>query len=97
MDFNALLLQLKLHAFNYARPLLSGWIGDSIICISYNTGKSALPDIYARRPRASAYILHAFNYTIITYVCFIKFMKQDLCSRDGLVIPFVYKFIPKYK
>ena len=26
------------------------------ICISYNIGKSALPDIYARRPRASAYI-----------------------------------------
>ena len=26
------------------------------ICISYSTGKSALPDIYARRPRASAYI-----------------------------------------
>ena len=26
------------------------------ICISYNTYKSALPDIYARRPRASAYI-----------------------------------------
>ena len=26
------------------------------ICNSYNTGKSALPDIYARRPRASAYI-----------------------------------------
>ena len=25
------------------------------ICISYNTGKSALPDIYARCPRASAY------------------------------------------
>ena len=24
--------------------------------ISYNTGKSALPDIYARCPRASAYI-----------------------------------------
>ena len=22
------------------------------ICISYNTGNSALPDIYARRPRA---------------------------------------------
>ena len=27
-----------------------------VICISYNTGKSALPDIYARCPRASAYI-----------------------------------------
>ena len=26
------------------------------ICISYNTGKSALPDIYSRCPRASAYI-----------------------------------------
>ena len=26
------------------------------ICISYNTGKSALPDIYARCLRASAYI-----------------------------------------
>ena len=26
------------------------------ICISYNTGKSALPDIYARCPRASACI-----------------------------------------
>ena len=26
------------------------------ICNSYNTGKSALPDIYARCPRASAYI-----------------------------------------
>ena len=25
------------------------------ICISYNTGKSAWPDIYARCPRASAY------------------------------------------
>ena len=25
------------------------------ICISYNTGKSALPDIYARRLRVSAY------------------------------------------
>ena len=23
-----------------------------VLCISYNTGKSALPDIYARRPRA---------------------------------------------
>ena len=39
--------------------------------------------------------LHAFNYTIITYVCFIKFMKQDLCPQDGLAIPFIYKFIPK--
>ena len=27
-----------------------------LLCISYNTGKSALPDIYARCPRASAYI-----------------------------------------
>ena len=27
-----------------------------IVCNSYNTGKSALPDIYARCPRASAYI-----------------------------------------
>ena len=26
------------------------------VCISYNTGKSALPDIYARHPRASTYI-----------------------------------------
>ena len=26
------------------------------ICISNNTGKSALPDIYTRRPKASAYI-----------------------------------------
>ena len=26
------------------------------ICISYNTAASALPDIYARCPRASAYI-----------------------------------------
>ena len=26
------------------------------VCISYNTGKSALPDIYAQRPRASVYI-----------------------------------------
>ena len=26
------------------------------ICISYNTGKSALPDIYAQRLRANAYI-----------------------------------------
>ena len=26
------------------------------ICNSYNTGTRALPDIYARRPRASAYI-----------------------------------------
>ena len=25
-------------------------------CISYNTGKSALSDIYARHPRASAYL-----------------------------------------
>ena len=24
--------------------------------MSYNTGKGALPDIYARRPRVSAYI-----------------------------------------
>ena len=30
--------------------------GITITCISYNTGKSALPDIYARCPRASAYI-----------------------------------------
>ena len=28
----------------------------SFICISYNTGKSALPDVYARCPRAN--ILH---------------------------------------
>ena len=28
----------------------------TITCISYNTGKSALPNIYALRPRASAYI-----------------------------------------
>ena len=27
-----------------------------VICNSYNTGRSALPDIYARCPRASAYI-----------------------------------------
>ena len=26
------------------------------VFISYSTGKSALPDIYARRPRVSAYI-----------------------------------------
>ena len=25
-------------------------------CISYNTGRSALPDIYARCPRVSVYI-----------------------------------------
>ena len=28
----------------------------AVISISYNIGKSALPDIYARYPRASAYI-----------------------------------------
>ena len=27
-----------------------------VTCISYNTGMSALPDIYAQCPRASAYI-----------------------------------------
>ena len=26
------------------------------ICLSYNTGKRALPDMYAQRPRVSAYI-----------------------------------------
>ena len=26
------------------------------VCISYNTGNIALPDIYARYPRASVYI-----------------------------------------
>ena len=32
------------------------------VCNSYNTGKSALPDIYARRPRASAYISSLVMY-----------------------------------
>ena len=26
------------------------------VCISYNTDKSALPDIYTRRPRAGVYL-----------------------------------------
>ena len=30
------------------RQVLSDWV----ICISYNTGKSALPDIYTQCPRA---------------------------------------------
>ena len=29
-------------------------INDCTICISYNTGKSALPDIYAQCPRAQS-------------------------------------------
>ena len=33
---------------------------NTLLCVSYNTGKSALPDIYARCPRArstSAYVI----------------------------------------
>ena len=36
------------------------------ICNSYNTGKSALLDIYARCPRASAYISIIIIIIIIT-------------------------------
>ena len=35
------------------------------ICISYNTDNSALPDIYARRPRASAYVLGKARVSVL--------------------------------
>ena len=41
---------------NHDIILVPGYNYNIYICISYNTGKSALPDIYSRCPRASAYI-----------------------------------------
>ena len=41
---------------NYGKPCKYLILASHVLCISYNTGKSALPDIYARCPRASAYI-----------------------------------------
>ena len=48
---------------------------DRNICISYNTSKSALPDIYARGPRASAYIsLNIYIYIYIYIYIVIKWL-----------------------
>ena len=45
----------QLYQFQVKRLIVCAYLS-FIICISYNIGKSALPDIYVQRSRASAYI-----------------------------------------
>ena len=40
------------------------------ICNSCNTGKSALPDVYARRPRASADISGSARVPELQLICY---------------------------
>ena len=43
-------------------------------------------------------ILHAFNYTAVTYGCFsLRSLDKNQCPQNELAIPMMYKFLQKGK
>ena len=65
------------------------------IYISYNTGFSALPDIYARhsraqRPRASAYISGKARVPVLYLICYTSYNTLKICQTFKLTAQLAY-------